>query len=51
VFENSKYPNTLYYPIDGHWNKNGHILAADAITDFIITNPELVLGMDMMNDR
>ena len=38
AFEREGDPLKYYYPIDGHWNRDGHRLAADEIADFFNAN-------------
>jgi hypothetical protein len=34
-FKNHPSPSKLYYPADGHWNSEGHLLAASLLADWI----------------
>jgi hypothetical protein len=40
TFENVDDPSSLYYVVDGHWNKYGMVEAAKAIERWIGSNVE-----------
>jgi hypothetical protein len=42
--QGNNWQEIYYYPIDGHWNEQGHRLAASAIYDFLEVNELLAQG-------
>ena len=38
IFKNAKNPSSLYYVVDGHWNKYGMVESAKAVERWVVSN-------------